>query len=196
MARSSTSICNLAISWVAGNRITSLADDQSTEASLCRENYDSSRLAVLEEREWTFALKRKVLNPLATAPVFGFSAQFKLPADCLKVAEVKDPRGNDVNYVVEEDMILCNEAELNVRYTFDLDNTVKFSQLFTEALAAHVASKIALPLSKNRTLMADMITLYDDHLERAISTDSLQGSREKLKRSQQERSRRMFTGFD
>ena len=44
--------------------------------------------------------------------------------------------------------------------------------------------------------MSDMMIKYDDHLERAISTDSLQGSREKLKRSQQERSRRMFSGFD
>lgn len=196
MASSSTKICNLAISWVAGKRISSLDDDQSTEASLCRENYDASRKAVLEEREWTFALKRAVLNPLTSTPAFGFSAQFKLPADCLKVVSVQDPRRNDVQYVVEEDMILCDESEVHIRYTFDLDNTNKFSELFTQALAAHVASKIALPLSKNRTLMADMITLYDDLLQRAISTDSLQGSREKLKRSQQERSRRMFTGFD
>lgn len=196
MASSSTKIANLAISWVAGKRITSLENDQSTEAILCRENYDSSRRAVLEEREWTFALKRVVLNPLVNTPPFGFSAQFKLPADCLKVASVQDPRDNNVNYVIEEDNILCDEAELNVRYTFDLTNTVRFSELFTEALAAHIASKIALPLSKNRTLMADMLLLYDDHLERAISTDSLQGSRERLRRSQQERSRRMFTGFD
>lgn len=196
MASSSTAICNLAISWVAGKRITSLADDQSTEAILCRENYDPSRRAVLEEREWTFANKRAILNPLADAPVFGYQFQHKLPADCLNLRHVQDPRGNDVPHVVEEDMILSDDQELHIRYTFDLDNTNKFSELFTEALAAHIASKIALPLSKNRTLMADMIMLYDDHLQRAISTDSLQGSREKLKRSQQERSRRMFTGFD
>lgn len=196
MASSSTQICNLAISWVAGKRITSLDDDQSTEAILCRENYDPSRKAVLEEREWTFALKRIVLNPMVDTPPFGFSKQFKLPADCLKVVSCQDANLNDVEYVIEEDLILSDEAAAYIRYTFDLTNTTKFSQLFTEALAAHIASKIALPLSKNRSLMADMLAKYDDHLERAISSSSLQGSREKLKRSQQERSRRMFTGFD
>jgi hypothetical protein len=196
MATSSTAVCNLAITWVAGNRITSLADDQSTEAILCRENYDPSRRAVLEEREWTFALKRTVLNPLVGTPAFGFARMFKLPADCLKVVSCQDARLNDVNYVIEDGNILSDEQSVYIRYTYDLDNTNKFSELFTDALAAHIASKIALPLSKNRSLMGDMLTLYGDMLERAISTDSLQGSREKLKRSQQERSRRMFTGFD
>lgn len=196
MASSSTKICNLAISWVAGQRITSLDDDESTEAILCRENYEASRQAVLEEREWTFATKRVVLNKLSNTPEFGYSSLFKLPADCLKVRSVLNGNLQPIEYTVEEDHILADEEFVNVRYTFDMKNTIKFSELFTQALAAHIASKIALPLSKNRTLMADMLILYDDLLERAISTDSLQGSREKLARSQQERSRRMFSGFD
>ncbi len=196
MASSSTKICNLAISWVAGKRITSLADDQSTEAILCRENYDPSRQAVLEEREWTFALKRAVLNPLALTPAFGFSAQFQLPADCLRVNSVTNPRRQKVIYKVEDGKILADEAELHIIYTYDLQNTNLFSELFTQALSAHIASKIALPLSKNRSLMVDMITMYDDFLQRAISTDSLQGSRERLNRSQQELSRRLFSEFD
>ena len=202
MATSATAICNLAISWVAGNRITSLEDDESTEAILCRENYDASRRTVLNEREWTFAVRRRKLNPLEDVPEFGFNFAFQLPTDSLRVVSAEGPspaqsrRSLPIKYLVEEDKLLADIAEVHIRYIFDLTNTTKFSASFDEALAAHVASKIALPLTTNRSLMVDMITLYETNIQKAISVDSLQGSRERIETSHMEKTRRHFVDFD
>lgn len=195
-ANSPTEICNLALSWVAGNRLTSLDDDESTEAILCRANYDMSRRALLEEREWTFAIRRTQLSRLNSEPPFGYMYWYQLPSDCLNVMDVLDANGQDVQHRVEDNKILCNDAELYIRYKFDLNNTTRWTNLFTHALAAHVAFKIAIPLTENRSLMADMLQLFEAYLEKAVSTDALQGSRERLKRSQQERVRRHHVGFD
>jgi len=196
MATSATEICNIAISWVAGNRLTSLDDDDSTEAILCRANYDASRKATLESREWTFAQKRARLNHLVETPSFGFRYLFALPADCLRVNSVETSRNKDIIYVVEDSQILSDESELDIKYTFNQKNTNKFSALFTEALGAHIAAKICVPLTESRTLMADLLQLFGDMIQEATAADSLQGSRERLKRSQQEKSRRLFTQFD
>ena len=53
-------ICNLAISWLGGQRITSFGDE-TAEAILCYANYELARDAVLERIEWSFAIKRVIL---------------------------------------------------------------------------------------------------------------------------------------
>lgn len=196
MATSKTEICNLAISWVGGIRITSLDDDDSKEANVCRAHYESSRKSVLEEREWTFSVKRAILNPLSSAPAWGFSHQFQLPSDCLRTLDVFDVNECDITYTREDRLILADVESIKLRYQIDLTNTNKFSGLFIEALSMLLASKIAIPLTKNRQLMTDMVAMYEGFLQKAISTDSLQGSRERLKRSRLEMSRRHFTPFD
>lgn len=195
-ANSPTEICNLALAWVAANSITSLDDDASVEAIQCRANYDSSRRSCLEEREWTFAQKRRIFNPLVDKPVYDFTYMFRLPADCLKVNKVQDPLGQDVHHLVEDHHILSNKKVLHVRYTYDLDNTRLFSNLFVEALAASIASKIAMPLTHNVGLSEKLEGRYERYLQKAVSTDALQGSRERLKKSRQELSRRHHIGFD
>ena len=60
---SEVGICNQSLSWLGGNRITSL-DDDTVEANLCIDNYEHSRDTVLDMRHWTFAGAREQLNPL------------------------------------------------------------------------------------------------------------------------------------
>ena len=198
MAASSTEICNLAISWLAGNRILSL-DDDSGEAKLCKANYTTSRRAVLEEREWTFAVKRVQLTALAEPPLFDFSHRFLVPSDLLYSIGVYNPGSRSkkqIDHVFENDNILANLGYINLKYIFDVTNTRRFSPLFDQALAAHIAMNIAIPLTENAQQFDRMATLYLRNLEAAISSNSLQGSREKLDKSQMEQSRRMFTGLD
>lgn len=197
MAKSKAEICNLAISWLGGNHIFSIDDDQSMEARLCRANYDMSRTAVLEEREWTFAIERKRLTPLVEAPEFGYSYAFQEPSDSQKILGVYDTtytgkRLRPIPYVIEGNRIFANQSEINIRYTVDLTNTKRFSALFDQALAAHIAANIAVALTEDAGMQERMNLVYEMKLEKAISSDSLQGSNEKLEISQQEQSRRLF----
>jgi len=200
MAASDVEICNLAISWLAGNRITSI-DDDSDEARLCKANYDTSRRAVLEEHEWTFAVKRVKLPALTEAPIFGYSQKFLVPSDLLYSIGVYDPNHNDLAYpkqiphAVENSNILANISSIDLKYISDVTNTVTFSPMFDQALAAHIAMNIAIPLTENSKQFDRMAALFGSNLERAASSNGMQGKREKLDRSEMEESRRMFVRF-
>ncbi len=198
MAKSKTEICNLAVSWLAGESIMSVDDDQSLEARLCRANYDMSRRAVLEEREWTFAIKRDTLTPLAIASEFGYAYSFLVPPDLRRSIGVYSPAQADraqpemLQHVLEDSHIYANIAEIHIKYIWDLTNTNKFSGLFDQTLAAHIAANIAIPLTENAVQQERMYALYENNLNKAASSDGLQGSRERLEISQMEKSRRMF----
>ena len=81
---------------------------------------------------------------------------------------------------------------LNQYLSVDTTDVSKFSALFDQTLAAHIAMNIAVSLTESKQLLEDMKYLYEDKLQKAISTDSLQGTRELLNNSQLENSRRMF----
>ena len=202
MANSKTGICNLASGWLGGKHIISVDDDTSLEARLCKANYDPSRQAVLEDREWTFATKRAALTPLAASPDFGYNYQFLVPSDSLRILGVYDPsqsgnpRPETISYVIEENMIQCDLASIHIRYTFDQTNTTRFSALFGQALAAHIAANIATSLTESSTKQADMLLLYEDKVSKAAASDGTQGTRERLNISQLEKSRRMFVGLE
>lgn len=201
MATSSTEICNLALSWLAGNRIASLADD-SDEARLCNANYALSRRAVLEEAEWTFAVKRAQLPSLAETPLFGYEFQFLLPSDLLYSIGVYDPKEwssgsarstpRQTRHVLEGDKILADIPVVFIKYVSDVINTNRFSPLFDQALAAHIAMNIAIPLTEIEAHFERMAKLYTYNADKAGSSNGMQGTREFLAISQQEQSRRMF----
>ena len=197
MAKSKTEVCNLAVSWLGGKRMTSVDDDNTKEANLCRANYDLSRQAVLEEREWTFAVKRSQLTPLVETPLFGYQYKFLLPPDLLKTLNAYDPKHANLKeapgiiHVIEENYLYADIAMVNIRYMKDLTNTNRFSGLFTQALAAHIAANIAVSLTESAKQQERMFGLYDNKLNDASTSDSLQGSRERLETSQLENSRRM-----
>ncbi len=198
MAKSKTEICNLAVSWLGGRQITNVETDPGLEARLCRANYDPSRKAVLEEREWTFAIKRDSLTPLAESPKFGYSYKFLLPSDFLRLISVYDPGQSNraspetIVHVKEENHIYADLETIDVKYIMDLKNTNRFSALFDQALAGHIAANIAISLTENASHQGRMVLMYEDKLNKAITSDSLQGSRERLQTSQLEKSRRMF----
>ena len=201
MSASPVAVCNLALSWLAGNRILSL-DDDSDEARHCKANYDPSRRAVLEGREWTFAVKRAQLPALAEPPLFGWTHKFLLPSDCLYTIGVYNPQHANIPappqtpHRIEEREVLANIEIIHVKYILEIIDTNRFSPLFDQCLAAHIAMNIAIPLTENAKHYDRMATLYLHNLSEAAASDGLQGTREMLDRSVMEQSRRMFARPD
>ena len=198
MATSPTDICNIALTWLSANPIASI-DDTSIEGKICKANYDFTRRSVLEEREWTFALKRAQLNLLVDPPAFGYSYQFSLPPDFLRSVQAyysPDECAEPILHIIEDNRLLTNEDTVYLRYIYDNTNPELYSDFFIQAVAAKLASVMAMPITANAELQLCMLQIYQDHLNRATSSDALQGSRERLRRSQMELSRRHFVGFD
>jgi len=176
------SICNLALSWLAGNLIISL-DDEIIEAQLCKANYDSSRDAVLEDRAWTFATKRYRWTPLSTAPVYGYGYAFMIDPEVVRILEVRDSDGtynangaNDLDWRREGNTIVANASVIYVKALRRVADTSKYPPSFVMALAARLAADICIPLTESRQMQQDMWTLYSKKLDDAMATDGMQGS--------------------
>jgi len=178
---SEVSICNQALSWLAGNLITSL-DDDTNEAKLCKANYDNARDAVLEDRAWTFATTRYRWTPLASAPAFGYSHAFLIDPEVLRILEVRETDTNKANgannmdWRREGNTIVCNEDTIYVKALRRIVDTSKYPPAFVQCLAARIAAEIAIPLTESRGYQQDMWNLYFSKLETAAATDGMQGS--------------------
>lgn len=186
MPTSEVSICNIAVSWLGGNRITSL-DDDTTEANLCKLNYDSSRDATLEERNWTFATGRSLPNKLSTEPVFGFSSAFQLPSDFIRVVQIstlETMKDEVTDWAKEGDQLLVDADTIYMRYVKRISDTTKYSAGFVQALAARIAADICVPLTHDKELFANYWQLYLNKIESAGAMDGMQGPNEQLRSRQ------------
>lgn len=83
-------ICGLALGRLGVDKtVSSLATEQTKEASLCRRFYALCRDEVLSRAPWPFAIKIQALAPLADADLLpGWGYQYDLPSDCLSLIEV------------------------------------------------------------------------------------------------------------
>ena len=179
MAVSEVTICNLALSWLAGNLIISI-DDDINEAKLCKANYELSRDAVLESMAWTFATKRYALVPEVDKPAWGYEYQFTIPADVISVLDVTNksdtPNGaNDLDWRREGNLILCDVSKVYVKAIFKQTDPARFPPNFVQAVAARLAAEIAVPLTESQQLLMAMEAKYRDRLMIAASSDGIQG---------------------
>jgi hypothetical protein len=175
------SICNLALGWLGAQLINTL-DDESTEARLCKANFDLVRDAVLEAKAWTFATKRYVLAPDAGAPEFGWSKRFPLPPEVVRVLRCDAPRGDGrLPWAREGAFILADDTDvLHLAAIVRVEDAAQWSPAFGNAVAARLAAELAVPLSENRSLQADLWSLYERKLKQAGTLDGMQGRAEQF----------------
>src|ERR1700758_815980 len=84
MPYSDTSIANLALNRIgARGNITSL-DENSPNAVKVKAVWDHIFQAVLSERDWKFAKTRVELALSETAPLYGYTQAWAIPADFLR----------------------------------------------------------------------------------------------------------------
>ena len=194
---SKVEICNLALSWLGGNLIISI-DDPTTEAALCKANFDLQRDACLQEYDWAFATKRVELPQSANAIPWGDLTQFAIPADCLRVLTA-DSTSKDERYLmwkIEGQYIIANVTELFIRYISRVENPEEFPTLFVHALAARMASDIAIPLTRSRELQGQMWQLFQNKINQAATADGMQGRSDRIRSNKLVRVRYSHTFSD
>lgn len=205
MATSPVEICNLAIGWLGGDLIISL-DDPSVEAKLCKANYELLRDAVIEEREWTFAVSRLEPAALLNEPLYGFDKAFQIPPEVIRVLQVSRAgevidgaliegsflsatrggtgtgRETRIEWDREGDKILANNsARIFARVLIRIEDTTKFPPAFSQALAARLAMELAIPITNSRALQSDMASLYAEKMRLAAASDGLQGRSQRVR---------------
>jgi hypothetical protein len=181
---SETSICNQALSWLGAEQIESL-EDPSAAAEYCRNNYPFIRDAVLEERMWSFALARYT-SVTADRPEWGDNLySHEVPLDWLQVFRVYDSVSADeqAEWSREGLNIISPCSTLYMWGVKRITDTGKFSTMFVQCVAARMAAELAAPLAQDRTLQADMWTLYGEKLAAAAARDGQQGRNEVVSQS-------------
>lgn len=177
---SEVSICNQALSWVGQSEITSL-DQNNKGAEWCRNNYPFIRDAVLQERTWTFATVRAT-STTADLDAWGGMYVHTLEDEWLSVFRVyraSNLAGQmipDDSWRMEEGKIVSNQSTVYYWGLKQITDTGKFPPVFVQALAARLAAEMAIAITKNRQLQADMWALYGDKLREAAARDGQQGA--------------------
>jgi len=172
------SICSNALRKLGDDPITSLTED-TERARLCNAFYETARDSLLRSHPWNFAITRATLAQLSTTPAYGFAYQYALPTDpyCLRVLEMEyqDYIFKIENLATVGRVLLSDESTAKILYVGRITDTALFDSLFVDTLTAHLALKLAYPITNSVTLQAQMQKLYQLKLSEARSVDGQEG---------------------
>lgn len=141
-AVSETAICNLAGTTLDEVPLASINDDTAW-GRFCARNYAFIRDEVIRSHPWICLKTRAALAADLTAPAFGWTAQYSLPTDCLRLLPLRTDgswNGQPIRYEVESRKILTDQAApLFVQYIRGDNDTTKFDPLLVRVIAQSLA---------------------------------------------------------
>jgi hypothetical protein len=168
---STVDICNGALNQLGATTILSLTED-SKNARLCNSRFTQVRDAVFRSHPWNCLQKRVELAADTTAPAWGFSFAYTLPADCLRLLRILD---YDSNYKVEGRKILSNTSSMKILYIGRITDPNEYDESLRETLSAALGADIAFAVTSNNQTASNMYNLFQDKLKDARFIDSTEG---------------------
>jgi hypothetical protein len=172
----SLEIINQALGYVGQEPVSDINENKFSR--LAGTFWLASVKQVLRAHPWNFAVTRVMLAPMADVPVSGFSAQFALPADCLRVMEVSER-----DYRLEGKRILCSSVSIAVKYVALVTDITLFDSLAEGALIRLLAHKLAYPVTKSTTQQDAQWTAYTQELAQARIVDAQEDPAEEMEES-------------
>jgi hypothetical protein len=154
-------ICNLALARLGDARITSLSD-ATAQAQYCSLFYAQTVEELQADFEWSFCRKQANLTN-GTAPLTGYSVQYSLPADFIRVIRLGriDDSENFGTWEIVGDKIHTNfTSPVALDYVANITDSTKFPAIFIEALTIKLAGLLAMPLTGSKELFGQMVELF------------------------------------
>jgi len=164
-------ICNGALNQLGATTILSLTED-SKNARLCNSRYTQVRDALFRTHPWNCLQKRIELAVDTTAPTWGFSYAYTLPADCLRLLRILD---YDSNHKVEGRKVLSNASTMKILYIARVTDPNEYDELLRETISASLGADIAFGVTSNNQTAKNMYELFKDKLRDARFVDSTEG---------------------
>lgn len=178
-------IANQALVHIGASTITSLTDS-TPEAMTVNQWFETSRTSVLEEHDWAFARKEIELTDATDTPTDGWSYAYQYPTDCVAPRAVRPSLTLRANVTFDEQeipyfirlnddtdglIILTNEKDARLRYTFNQTNANMFSNNFVLALTYILAGHISYNINKKAKDRETFFQLAALHVEKAKAID-------------------------
>lgn len=172
---SKVTICSAALLQLGKGTIASF-DEAGDLARLCANIYPIERDSILREHSWNCAIKRDILAPLTVAPAFGYSKQFALPGDFLRLLSVGDTVIGEMpqtqHFKVMGRNILAAGDVLSIEYVFRNENEATWDSKLIELMVARMLWKLAYPVTQSTSLREELKAEYSTLAKAARSIDS------------------------
>lgn len=177
-------VANRALTKLGSARITSLDDDVKAARSI-KSCFDDLRDDEMRAHRWSFALKRTTLAAMSSTPAYGFTLQYQLPSDFLRIDMVADQYPatimdnyigtEDVDWALEGNLLLTDfAAPLKLRYISRVEDPNAWDINFREALASRIAMEICEDLTQSDTKKQAAKEDYKRAISQAIRTNSIE----------------------
>jgi hypothetical protein len=190
VATSDVAIANLALTKLGDLRITALTDNTKPAREL-NAIYGMLRDKLQRTFNWRFCVKRASLAEDVATPVFDYSHQYTLPADCLRVLQINAyypaPDLSDLissggqEYVIEGGKILTRSSgSLNLRYLARISDPTKFDSAFDDAFAGLLAYNVCEALTQSDAKKNAALRDYRMALMDAIRANAIENPPESI----------------
>lgn len=188
MTLTKTSICNMALDLLKEAPLTDVDVDGTPESEWLVRNFDVCRDAELEAHPWRFAMTRVSITVNVTAPAFGWSYRYALPADFLRIGYLNydgifenPPIPHEIEGADEADEVtapmgwlLCDVgSSIKLVYVRQRTEAEDLPNLFAEMLAANLAMKMANWMTGKSSYVQIAAGYYDAALKKARRANAL-----------------------
>ena len=168
-----TDIANIAVRDVGATEITDIVTDTGKNAAVVRTYWDAVVDEVLRAHKWSFAKKMKALAADADYDMVDdrYAYAYVKPADYIRMSRMNV---TGTLFQVRGDHLLTNVSPFIVEYIYRHENAIRWPSYFYMALAAQLASFIAVPLAGKGTKKVKWLEIYLLRLEDAKKADALE----------------------
>lgn len=167
-----TSNCKNALQRLGVTTAFLSIDDDTRNGRACALAYETVRDAELRKHYWRFAIKRTVLSPDVTVPVFDFLYAFTLPADCVRIIKPTDPL---LDWQLEGRKILTNQSNvLNLRYISNAVDESLWDASFVDMFCLKLADGMCEAVTQSTQKKAGIDADYKEALQIAKTTNAFE----------------------
>lgn len=162
-------------------------DELTLERRECERVYEPCLKELLEIHDWGFANRRVVLAKVTNTRNGEWLYAYAVPADMGTAQRIlpgwlfeRDVTSEAAGlydrlppapYIIEAGVIFTNEDEARLEYGVDMVSEAEMPALFVRALALEMASRLAMPIKKDRVLKGDLIKQAEAAKDRAKADD-------------------------
>lgn len=169
-----TEVANLALVHLGEPPLTDVLTEELKTARVLRSVEPVLRRAFLRDARWKFARTRITLNASATPPTGGYTNQYPVPADWLKL---QFPSENELRFAMQGRMLLADGGDtLDVIYTRDLDTYGDWDSQAIKAFALEWAEATCLSITGDSGLKNQLAAQKEMSLSTAKAGDGSEQS--------------------
>jgi hypothetical protein len=177
-----TAIANLALTRLGAARITNIDTEQSENAAKIRAVFNLTRDDLLRSHTWNFAILRVNFNKLASTPLYGFAAQYKIPGNVLRI--LPPSTNSDSNfasqYKIEGDKVLTDDGTFQARCIVRIEDTTKWDASFVDLFGLLLQAELAYAIVNNRALAADLFNIFNAKLRSVKAIDAMEDTPDRV----------------